>query len=137
MTSVDRTAYPAFARVVSARELAESFTPAEAEIEWARGRTQDERHLLALAVWLRSYQRLGYFPKVEDVPAVVVDHVRGALRWAWPRTCSWSVRLRGRPSGIASSCARAWGRLMRRPGSGRSPRRRSARRCSPRTTRPT
>jgi hypothetical protein len=48
VTSVDRTAYPAFARVVSARELAESFTPTEAEIEWARGRTQDERHLLAL-----------------------------------------------------------------------------------------
>lgn len=64
VTSVVRTAYPAFARVVSARELAESFTPTEAEIEWARGRTQDERHLLALAVWLKSYQRLGYFPKV-------------------------------------------------------------------------
>ncbi|TDC50519.1 DUF4158 domain-containing protein [Actinomadura sp. KC345] len=79
MTSVDRTAYPGFARVVSARELAESFTPTGAEVEWARGRTQDERHLLALVVWLKSYQRLGYFPKVEDVPAVVVDHVRGVL----------------------------------------------------------
>ena len=34
MTSIDRTAYPGFARVVSARELAEAFTPTEAEIEW-------------------------------------------------------------------------------------------------------
>lgn len=79
VTSVDRTAYPGFARVVSARELAEAFTPTEAEIEWARGRTQDEHHLLALVVWLKSYQRLGYFPKVGDVPEVVVGHVRGAL----------------------------------------------------------
>jgi hypothetical protein len=79
VTSVDRTAYPGFARVVSARELAEAFTPTEAELEWARGRTQDENHLLALVVWLKSYQRLGYFPKVEDVPTVVVGHVRGAL----------------------------------------------------------
>ncbi|GAA3520103.1 hypothetical protein GCM10023075_81950 [Streptosporangium album] len=34
---------------------------------------------MALVVWLKSYQRLGYFPKVEDVPLVVVGHVRGAL----------------------------------------------------------
>ncbi|MGP3937601.1 hypothetical protein [Nonomuraea sp. KM88] len=30
-------------------------------------------------MWLKSYQRLGYFPKVWEVPAVVVGHVRGAL----------------------------------------------------------
>ncbi|MEV3923476.1 DUF4158 domain-containing protein [Actinomadura coerulea] len=92
MTSVDRTAYPAFARAVSVRELAESFTPTEAEIEWVRGRTQDERHLLALAVWLKSYQRLGYFPKVEDVPAAVVDHVRGAQDVELERSASRSAK---------------------------------------------
>ena len=79
MTSVERTAYPRFGRVVSGRELAESFTPADAEIEWARTRTQDEQRLLALVVWLKSYQRLGYFPKVDDVPPAVVRHVRDAL----------------------------------------------------------
>jgi hypothetical protein len=79
VTSVDRTAYPRFGRVVSGRELAESFTPADAEIEWARTRTQDEQRLLALVVWLKSYQRLGYFPKVDDVPPAVVRHVRDAL----------------------------------------------------------
>ena len=36
VASVDRTAYPGFARVVSARELAEAFTSTEDEIEWAR-----------------------------------------------------------------------------------------------------
>jgi hypothetical protein len=65
--------------VVSGRELAESFTPTDAEIEWARTRTQDEQRLLALVVWLKSYQRLGYFPKVDDVPPAVVRHVRDAL----------------------------------------------------------
>ena len=35
--------------------------------------------MLALVVWLKSYQRLGYFPKVDDVPAVVVRHVRESL----------------------------------------------------------
>ena len=61
------------------RELAESFTPADAEIEWARTRTQDEQRLLALVVWLKSCQRLGYFPKADDVPPAVVRHVRDAL----------------------------------------------------------
>jgi SAM-dependent methyltransferase len=79
VTSVDRTAYPRFGRVVSGRELAESFTPTDAEIEWARTRTQDEQRLLALVVWLKSYQRLGYFPKVDDVPPAVIRHVRDAL----------------------------------------------------------
>jgi hypothetical protein len=79
MTSVDRTAYPRFGRVISGRELAESFTPTDAEIEWARTRTQDEQRLLALVVWLKSYQRLGYFPKAGDVPPAVVRHVRDAL----------------------------------------------------------
>jgi hypothetical protein len=79
VTSVDRTAYPRFGRVVSARELAEAFTPSAAEVEWARGRTQDPQHLLALVVWLKSYQRLGYFPKLDEVPEAVTRHVRGLL----------------------------------------------------------
>lgn len=80
MTSVDRTAYPRFGWVVSGRELAESFTPTEDEVEWARAKTaQDEQRLLALVVWLKSYQRLGYFPKIDDVPAMVVRHARDAL----------------------------------------------------------
>jgi hypothetical protein len=79
VTSIDRTAYPRFARVVSARELADAFTPTDAEVGWARGRTPDERRLLALVVWLKSYQRLGYFPKLAEVPPVVTRHVRETL----------------------------------------------------------
>ncbi len=55
MTSVDRTAYPRFGRVVPGRELADAFTPTYAEAEWARSRIQDPEHLLALAVLLNSY----------------------------------------------------------------------------------
>ena len=79
MASIDRTAYPRFKRVISARELAESFTPTAGEIAWARGRTHTEGHLLSLVVLLKCYQRLGYFPKLPGVPPPVVDHVRVAL----------------------------------------------------------
>ncbi|GAB2451069.1 hypothetical protein GCM10027262_75360 [Nocardia tengchongensis] len=79
VTAIDRTAYPRFKRVVPARELVEAFTPTVAEVAWAREKTQSDQHLLALVVWLKSYQRLGYFPKLDEVPAVVVEHVRGLL----------------------------------------------------------
>ncbi|MGF6889646.1 hypothetical protein ABIA39_009108 [Nocardia sp. GAS34] len=79
VTAIDRTAYPRFKRVVPARELVEAFTPTVAEVAWAREKTQNDQHLLALVVWLKSYQRLGYFPKLDEVPAVVVQHMRGLL----------------------------------------------------------
>jgi hypothetical protein len=64
---------------VSARELAEVFTPSEVEVEWAGGKTQDDQHLLALLVWLKACQRLGCFPKLKDVPAVVFEHIREVI----------------------------------------------------------
>lgn len=30
-------------------------------------------------MWLKAYQRLGYFPKLAGVPAVVAEHVRSVV----------------------------------------------------------
>ena len=79
MTSIDRTAYPGFARMVSARELADAFTPVGDEVVWAREKTTTEQHLLALVVWLKCYQRLRYFPQLDEVPDSVAGHIRGLL----------------------------------------------------------
>ena len=58
--------------MITSRELAGSFTPSDEAIAWARDNTATDPHLLALAVWLKSYQRLGYFPKLDEVPEIVV-----------------------------------------------------------------
>jgi hypothetical protein len=79
VTSIERTAYPRFKGTVTARELHESFTPGLGEIDWARELTRSPEHLLALVVLLKSFQRLGYFPNLYEVPIVVVEHVRGYL----------------------------------------------------------
>ena len=64
-------------------------------------------HLLALAVWLKSCQRLGYFPKLDEVPEVVVEHVRDALRL--PADVMAEVDApRAAKSGIASRFAGGW-----------------------------
>ncbi|MFC8095412.1 DUF4158 domain-containing protein [Streptomyces sp. NPDC057301] len=79
MASVERTAYPRFKRTMTSRELHQAFTPGTAEVIWARGKARSPEHLLALVVLLKSYQKLGYFPDLDDVPKLVVEHVRGLL----------------------------------------------------------
>ncbi|WP_327725019.1 Tn3 family transposase [Streptomyces europaeiscabiei] len=82
MTSIERTAYPRFKRLMSAREMHVFFTPKPEEAAWVRERTRSDEHLLALALALKCYQKLGYFPKAAEVPEAVVEHMRGGLELA-------------------------------------------------------
>lgn len=77
MTSIERTAYPRFKRLLSARELHVFYTPDE--VAWARGFAGSGEHLLAMVVMLTCSSRLGYFPALSEVPALIVDHVRRDL----------------------------------------------------------
>jgi hypothetical protein len=43
------------------------------------GKARSSEHLLALVVLLKSFQKLGYFPDLDEVPQLVVEHVRGLL----------------------------------------------------------
>ncbi len=79
MASVERTAYLRFKRTITSRELHEAFTPGPSEVAWARGKARSPEHLLALVVLLKSFQKLGYFPSLDEVPELVVGHVRGLL----------------------------------------------------------
>jgi len=79
MTSIERTAYPRFKRLITARELHVFFAPSEEERAWAEEATASNEHQLALLVALKSYQRMGCFPKAYDVPDQVVEFVRRAV----------------------------------------------------------
>ena len=116
MTWIERTAYPRFPRAVSPKELRESFMPGEDEMAWARAHTQSDRHLLALLVALKCYQRLGYFPPAAAIPAPVVDHVRAALGLDADVTAGYDVGRTGTRHrdyvrarvGVVWEPARAW-----------------------------
>ena len=88
MTSVERTAYPVFPRLMMARELYTYFSLSEEELAWTREKTDTDEHQLALALALKCFQKLGRFPKAREVPAAVVDHVRRCL---WPDDADESV----------------------------------------------
>lgn len=79
MASIERTAYPRFRKAVPARELHEVFTPSPAEVRWARETARTEANLLVLLVLLKGLQRLGYVPRLADVPVLVVVHLRSCL----------------------------------------------------------
>ena len=48
VTSIERTAYPQFKRLTTARVLHVFFSPTEDEVAWARERTESPESLLAL-----------------------------------------------------------------------------------------
>ncbi|MFJ2778644.1 DUF4158 domain-containing protein [Kitasatospora sp. NPDC087315] len=79
MTSIERTAYPRFKRLITAHELHLFFAPSRDEVEWVAGRTDCDEHLLAQLLALKSYQRMGCFPKLDEIPETVVDFVRRAV----------------------------------------------------------
>jgi hypothetical protein len=54
-------------------------SPSTDEVAWARDLARSDAHLLALVLSLKCFQRLGYFPRRDDVPGAVVDHVRRCL----------------------------------------------------------
>ncbi|WP_331743556.1 DUF4158 domain-containing protein (plasmid) [Streptomyces sp. NBC_00873] len=76
MTSIERTAYPRFKRLITAHELHLFFSPTRDELQWAADATDGDEHLLALLLMLKSYQRMGCFPALAEVPEQVVEFVR-------------------------------------------------------------
>jgi TnpA family transposase len=75
MALIDRTAYPRLPSSVSERDLAEVFTPTDEEVQWSWAQVIEPQARLALLVMLKCYQRLGYFPQLDQVPSAVTEHV--------------------------------------------------------------
>jgi hypothetical protein len=72
-------------------------------MEWARGLTDTDDHLLSLVVWLKCCQRLGYFPSLAEIPVQIIGHVRDEL----------GLRENTRIAGVAERTARHHRGLVR------------------------
>ncbi|PTU78906.1 hypothetical protein DBO86_11665 [Pseudomonas indoloxydans] len=78
MASIERTAYPRFKRNPTARELEALYTPTDDEMQFARLFARKPQPRFGLLLLLKAFQRLGYFPALDEVPIVIVQHVRAA-----------------------------------------------------------
>jgi uncharacterized protein DUF4158 len=80
MPTVHETAYPRLKSTVSRQELLDLYTPTQTEVELATRVSRGEAARLAFLILLKTFQRLGYFIALRNVPRIVVEHIRPRSR---------------------------------------------------------
>lgn len=75
MPTLHETVYPRLPSDPSARELQELYTPSHAEIALAHRHAREATSVFGFLVLLKTFQRLGYFIMLRDVPEAIVDQV--------------------------------------------------------------
>ena len=84
MAAIERTAYPRFKKSFTQQELDEFYTPTEAEIVFGHQAATGQQQLLALMILLKSFQKLGYLPRLSQVPAQIQIHIAQSMGWLLP-----------------------------------------------------
>ena len=79
MASIERTAYPRLKRYFTPKELRRIYTPIPSEKSFALSNTTGQRNYFNLIVLLKTFQRLGYFPKLLEIPAIIVNYIHNSL----------------------------------------------------------
>jgi hypothetical protein len=92
MVAIERTAYPRMKRAPNAKELADWYTPTQKEREHAAATCRGEQSILSFLVLYKAFQRLGYFPSPDDIPAVIVEHIRACVQVSSEVTVSYPPR---------------------------------------------
>ena len=92
MVAIERTAYPRMKRAPNAKELADWYTPTQKEREHAATTCRGEQSVLNFLVLYKAFQRLGYFPSPNDIPAVIVEHIRACVQVSSEVTVSYPPR---------------------------------------------
>ena len=80
MASIDRTAYPRFGHTPTRRDLEAFYMPTPADVAFVTETARVAGPRLTLMVVLKCFQRLGYAPRLTDVPVVIAAHLRAHLR---------------------------------------------------------
>lgn len=84
MPTPQETAYPRLKTHLSARDLALFYTPGADEQAFVRQSARSGVARLGLLILLKTFQRLGYFVPLSQVPAGLVDHLAAFTQLAAP-----------------------------------------------------
>ena len=84
MTAIERTAYPRFKHSFTEDELAQFYTPAEADLAFVENLADDEAQGLTMMLLLKAFQKLGRLPKLGDVPTPIGKHIAEQMQIPWP-----------------------------------------------------
>lgn len=80
MPSIHETAYPRLKASITEKELDRHYTPNAAELAMALSSVKGTTGRLSFLVLLKTFQRLGYFVQLSDVPDRLVAHLAKALK---------------------------------------------------------
>lgn len=80
MPSAHDTAYPRLKSSITQNELDRYYKPTEAELALALSSTSGVIGRLSFLILLKTFQRLGYFVMLSDVPERVVAHLATTLK---------------------------------------------------------
>ncbi len=75
MTQLHETIYPRIRSTITEKELKEIYTPTHEEIAFASRYARKPTLRLRLLVMLKVFQRLGYFPRLSEVPQQIIEHI--------------------------------------------------------------
>ncbi len=79
MPKISDTAYPRLKPNPTQKELEQIFTPTPDEKRLAWQKTSSEIQMLRVLVWLKVFQRLGYFPSHDEIPSRVTEHIASSV----------------------------------------------------------
>lgn len=79
MPNISDTAYPRLKANPTQKDLEQIFTPTPDEKRFAWQRTTSEIQTLRVLVWLKVFQRLGYFPFHDEIPARIIENVAASI----------------------------------------------------------
>jgi TnpA family transposase len=80
LPTIQETAYPRLKHQVSAGDLADIYTPSADELALAKQVTRGTIAHLGFLVLLKSFQRLGYFVPINQVPTAIIEHIAGVAQ---------------------------------------------------------
>ena len=73
------TAYPRFKTRLSQTELEQFYTPTEEEWAFCTNVTRLPTTQLGLAISFKTFQRLGYFVRSNEVPEIIIQHIAASI----------------------------------------------------------
>ncbi len=79
MTALHETAYPRLKSQPTPEDLVTVYTPNQEELELVRSQTRQPTARLGFMVLLKTFQRLGYFVPIAEVPEAILNHLMTCL----------------------------------------------------------
>lgn len=80
MASIERTAYPRLKQQFTKSELLDFYSPDEDEIKFVVQKSRKDESRLHLLIHLKTFQKLGYFPSLEDISESLLKFLRQSLK---------------------------------------------------------